>query len=37
MGQNTNFLMHINLPLDACSTPHHWLLRGVAALCSVND
>jgi len=37
MGHSTNFLMHISLPLPACSMPQHWLLRGVAAVCSVND
>eukprot|EP00775_Hariotina_reticulata_P007079 gene7079-7292_t len=37
MGQSIYFLMHVDLPLPAGSMPQHWLLRGVAAVCSVAD
>lgn len=36
-GHSTSFLMHLPLAVPEASTPQHWLLRGVAVLCSLDD
>jgi hypothetical protein len=36
-GHNTNFLLHMSLPIPAGSTQQYWLLQGVAVLCSLDD
>lgn len=36
-GQSTNFVLYISLPLPAGSQPSTWVLRGVAALCALDE
>lgn len=36
-GHSTNFLLHMSLPVPVGTTPQHWLLQGVALLCSLDD
>lgn len=33
-GQSTNFVLHINLPVQAGTTADTWIMEGVAALCA---
>jgi len=33
-GQSTNFVLHINLPIQAGTTADTWIMEGVAALCA---
>lgn len=36
-GQSTNFLMHMQLPIPAHTSPARWWLQGVAVLCSLDE
>uniref|UniRef100_A0A8C5S7R5 Dynein heavy chain C-terminal domain-containing protein n=1 Tax=Laticauda laticaudata TaxID=8630 RepID=A0A8C5S7R5_LATLA len=35
MGQSINFVTEVNLP--SLVTPSHWIMRGVALLCQLDD
>jgi dynein heavy chain, axonemal len=34
-GQSKNFVLHMQLPVQAATRPADWTLQGVAALCEV--
>lgn len=34
-GHSTNFIMYLDLQTD--KSPHHWINRGTAALCQLDD
>lgn len=34
-GHSTNFIMYLDLPTN--KLPHHWINRGTAALCQLDD
>lgn len=37
IGQSTNFVTYIKLKIDESTTVNHWISRGVALFCQLND